>query len=88
MSFAFARGFWALGAVVGELRLFGGMVALSFAPSAIPAAVLSWGPCRRFESRRCGLDQLCCGRTLTPRRAASSSCKAALHLRLQENPML
>ena len=43
MSFAFARGFLALGAVVGELRRFGGMVVLSFAPSAIPAAVLSLG---------------------------------------------
>jgi hypothetical protein len=52
VSFAFARGFLALGAFVGELRLFGGMVALSFAPSAIPAAVLSLGALPRgFESR-------------------------------------
>ena len=43
MSCAFARGFLALGALVGELRRFGGMVALSLAPSAIPAAVLSLG---------------------------------------------
>ena len=86
MSFAFARGFLALGAFVGELRRFGGMVALSFAPSAIPAAVLSLGGlCRRFESRFAAVsDQFCCGRTLTPRsEPASSSCKAALHLRLQ-----
>ena len=73
MSFAFARGFLALGAVVGELRLFGGMVALSFAPSAIPAAVLSLGAfAARFESRFAAVsDRVCCGRTLAPRSAAS-----------------
>jgi len=45
VSFAFARGFLALGAFVGELRRLGGMVALASAPSAIPAAVLSLGLC-------------------------------------------
>jgi len=46
VSFAFARGFLALGAFVGELRLFGGMVPLSFAPSAISRSVLSLGAYR------------------------------------------
>ena len=63
MSFAFARGFLALGAVVGELRRFGGMVALSFAPLAIPAAVLSLGALPRGVSLQlsCGFDQRCRG---------------------------
>jgi len=43
VSFAFARGFLALGAVVGELRRFGGMVACVPQQSAAPAAVLSLG---------------------------------------------
>ena len=42
MSFAFARGFLALGAFVGELRRFGGMVAcVPQQSAAFPAAVLS-----------------------------------------------
>jgi hypothetical protein len=44
VSFAFARGFLALGAFVGELRLFGGMVAcVPQQSAAFPAAVLSLG---------------------------------------------
>ena len=44
MSFAFARGFLALGAFVGELRRFGGMVAcVPLQSAAFPAAVLSLG---------------------------------------------
>ena len=57
MSFAFARGFLALGAFVGELRRFGGMVALASAPSAIPAAVLSLGAFPRLPR---GLVWLSC----------------------------
>ena len=73
MSFAFARGFLALGAVVGELRRFGGMVALSFAPFAIPAAVLSLGPLARGWSLAnvAISDQRCRGGAYLPRYAAS-----------------
>ena len=72
MSFAFARGFLALGAFVGELRRLGGMVALASAPSAIPAAVLSlWGLPRGLSLAAVAVsDQGCRRRPLIQRSAA------------------
>ena len=73
MSFAFARGFLALGAFVGELRRFGGMVAcVPQQSAAFPAAVLSlWGLPRGLSLAAVAVsDQGCRRRPLIPRSAA------------------
>ena len=75
-----SRGFLALGAFVGELRRFGGMVALCLRRPRFPLQCSPWGLCRRFELACCGLGPVVLRVFLTAQEPASSSCKAALTL--------
>jgi hypothetical protein len=82
----------ALGAVVGELRLFGGMVALSFAPFAIPAAgALPWGLAALvWVSLCCGLGSVLLRAYFNTAQCCSRRRRAKLRFTLdfKQNPML
>ena len=84
---AFARGFFALGALVGELRRFGGMIAcVPQQSAAFPAAVLSLG--LRGLMRGCGFAVFpavnhCCLRGLLMLRQTTCSVRYQLASLLQ-----
>ena len=65
MSFAFARGFLALGAFVGELRLFGGMICAGRGCGCVFSLLLPlWRALASFFPLQCevltlGLSLLC-----------------------------